>query len=66
MNNEGRRAVSAVVSGVIAGLVIGLIVFVVSMLIPTVHLPAAVIGFWAGVLVAVVSFFNGWNSRNRV
>lgn len=62
MNDYGKFAVQSVLAGVIAGVVIGLILFVVSMLIPTVELPAALIGFWSGVVVAALSFCHklGW------
>lgn len=62
MDNFGKAAVQSVATGVVAGLLIGLILFVVSMLIPGVELPAAMIGFWSGVAVAILSFCHklGW------
>lgn len=62
MDNLGKSAIQSVITGVIAGVVIGLILFVVSMLIPTVALPAALIGFWCGVVVAILTFCHklGW------
>lgn len=65
MNSFGRLAVRSVVSGVIAGLIIGIILFIVSALIPTVQLPAAVVGFWAGVAVALLSFLFGLDGTSR-
>lgn len=62
MNAYGKLAVRAAISGVIAGLIIGLILFVVSALVPTVHIQASLIGFWAGVAVALLTFLSGWDS----
>lgn len=61
MNSYGKLAVRSVVSGIIAGLVVGVLLFIVSALIPTVELPAALIGFWVGVAVALLSFLSGWD-----
>jgi hypothetical protein len=62
MDNYGKTAIQSVIAGVIAGLVIGIILFIVSALIPTVELPAALIGFWSGVVVALLTFCHklGW------
>ncbi len=62
MNSYGKLAVKSVISGIIAGLVIGILLFIVSMLIPTVELPAALVGFWCGVVVALLTFASGWGA----
>lgn len=62
MNSYGKLAVRSVVSGIVAGLIIGVLLFIVSALIPTVQLPAALIGFWSGVAVALLSFLAGWDN----
>lgn len=64
MNSYGKLAVKSVINGVIAGLIIGVILFVVSALIPTVELQAALIGFWCGVAVALLTFVSGWDGLN--
>lgn len=66
MNSYGRLAVRSVISGIVAGLIIGILLFIVSALIPTVQLPAAMIGFWAGVAVALLSFLMGLDNGSRV
>lgn len=66
MNSYGKLAVRSVVSGILAGLVVGVLLLIVSALIPTVHLQAAMIGFWVGVAVALLTFLSGWDSTPRV
>lgn len=66
MNNYGKLAVRSVVSGIVAGLIVGVLLFIVSAAIPTVQLPAATIGFWVGVAVALLTFLSGWDSSTRV
>lgn len=66
MNEYGQRAVSAVVNGIIAGLIVGILVFIVSVFIPNIELPAALVGFWVGVVVALLTLVGGlgtWPDR---
>lgn len=59
MNSYGKLAIRSVANGIIAGLIVGVLLFIVSALIPTVSLPAAMIGFWVGVAVALLTFVSG-------
>lgn len=65
MNGYARLAIRSVVAGLIAGLVVGVLLAITSAAIPAVHLPAALIGFWVGVAVALLTFLSGWDSGIR-
>lgn len=65
MDGYARLAVKSVISGIVAGLIVGVLLFIVSAAIPAVHLPAAMIGFWVGVAVALLTFVTGWDSGTR-